>query len=161
MATAQFNVRVDKALADKLRREAKRRHQAPGVLVAEAIELLLSGNGPAPAQPLATDSPGLAEALAALTERVALLEQARPASPKRVSQPPQKGEPVIPQKGDALTTAELAEQTSTNRAAWNTWASKASPGDIRHHPQAGSWRLVGKAAAANGGPERWLWEPTG
>jgi hypothetical protein len=60
-----------------------------------------------------------------------------------------------------LTTAELAMQTGTNKAAWNTWASKATIGDIRHHPQAGSWRLLGKAAPASGGPERWMWEPAG
>jgi hypothetical protein len=60
-----------------------------------------------------------------------------------------------------LTTAELAIQTGTNKAAWNTWASKATIGDIRHHPQAGSWRLLGKAAPASGGPERWMWEPAG
>ena len=57
-----------------------------------------------------------------------------------------------------ITTAELAIQTSTNKAAWNTWASKATIGDIRRHPQAGSWRLLGKAAPASGGPPRWLWE---
>jgi hypothetical protein len=57
-----------------------------------------------------------------------------------------------------LTTAELAIQTGTNKGAWNTWASKAAIGDIRHHPQAGSWRLLGKAALASGGPPRWLWE---
>jgi hypothetical protein len=61
--------------------------------------------------------------------------------------------------GQGLTTAELAIQTSTNKAAWNTWASKATIGDTRHHPQAGSWRLLGKAAPASGGPERWMWEP--
>jgi hypothetical protein len=59
---------------------------------------------------------------------------------------------------EGLTTAELAIQTSTNKGAWNTWASKASPGDIRHHAQAGSWRLLGKAALASGGPPRWMWE---
>jgi hypothetical protein len=60
-----------------------------------------------------------------------------------------------------LTTAELAMQTSTNKAAWNTWASKSTIGDTRHHPQAGSWRLLGKVAPASGGPERWMWEPAG
>lgn len=59
---------------------------------------------------------------------------------------------------EGLTTAELAKQTSTNKGAWNTWATKASPGDIRHHAQAGSWRLLGKTAPASGGPPRWLWE---
>ena len=60
--------------------------------------------------------------------------------------------------GGAITTAELAERTGTNRAAWNNWAAKAAPGAVRHHPQAGSWRLVGKAAGPAGGPARWLWE---
>lgn len=77
--------------------------------------------------------------------------QATAASPERVS--------LQSQPGDAITTAELAERTGTNRAAWNTWAAKASPGDVRHHPQAGSWRLIGKAAPDSGGPARWLWEP--
>jgi len=76
--------------------------------------------------------------------------QAAAASPERVSLPAQPG--------DAITTAELAERTGTNRAAWNTWAGKASPGDARHHSQAGSWRLIGKAAPESGGPARWLWE---
>lgn len=57
-----------------------------------------------------------------------------------------------------ITTAELAIQTGTNKGAWNNWASKASPGDIRHHAQAGSWRLLGKTAPASGGPPRWMWE---
>ncbi len=63
---------------------------------------------------------------------------------------------IIPSEG--LTTAELAKQTGTNKGAWNTWATKASPGDIRRHAQAGSWRLLGKAAPASGGPDRWMWE---
>ena len=57
-----------------------------------------------------------------------------------------------------ITTPELAIQTGTSKGAWNTWASKATIGDIRHHPIAGSWRLLGKAALASGGPPRWLWE---
>ena len=76
--------------------------------------------------------------------------QAAAASPDRVSLPAQPG--------DAITTAELAERTGTNRGAWNTWAAKATPGDVRHHPQAGSWRLIGKAALDTGGPARWMWE---
>jgi hypothetical protein len=72
------------------------------------------------------------------------------ASPERVA--------LIPRTGDALTTAELSEQTGTSRAGWNNWAGKAAPGDVRHHPDAGSWRLLGKAPVPGGGPERWLWE---
>jgi hypothetical protein len=62
------------------------------------------------------------------------------------------------QTSQGLTTAELAEQTGTNRAAWNNWAKPERIGQVRRHPQAGGWRLVGKAAPPNGGPERWLWQ---
>jgi hypothetical protein len=101
-----------------------------------------------------------------------------------VSTAPRSGEPVTPKRvpmgagtleiigaahlrpaataaapaASAITTAELAERTGTNRAAWNNWAAKSSPGDVRDHPQAGGWRLIGKAAAESGGPPRWLWE---
>jgi predicted DNA-binding protein len=75
-----------------------------------------------------------------------------PASPERVT--------PAPLSGDALTTAEVAERTGTNRAAWNNWAGGAGRvGTVRHHRTAGSWRLIGKAPAPGGGPDRWLWEP--
>jgi hypothetical protein len=156
VATVQLNCRVEEQLAQRLREAATARHTTTGALVAQAIEALLEANSSNPAPPLS--------ALAALEARVALLEQA--ASPKRVIQPPQTGDlaipqtgdPAIPQTGEALTTPELAEQTGTSKGAWNTWASKATIGDIRHHPIAGSWRLLGKAALASGGPPRWLWE---
>jgi len=67
--------------------------------------------------------------------------------------------PAIPRSGDAITTAELAEQTGTNRAGWNNWAKAERVGQVRAHPQAGRWRLVGRGAAPNGGPPRWLWQP--
>jgi hypothetical protein len=167
MATCQLNVRVEQALAAQLRSEAKRQHTTPGALVAQALELLLSGATHQAHQPLAADSRALAAQLAALAERVERLEQTRPASPERVKpSPPERGElipqtgdPVTPRTGDALTSVELAERTGTNRGAWNNWAVKAQPGQVRHHPQAGAWRLIGKVPAPGGGPDRWLWEP--
>lgn len=172
MTTCQLNVRVQQALAAQLRSEAKRQHTTPGALVAQALELLLSGATHQAHQPLAADSRALAAQLAALAARVERLEQARPASPEWVNPaPPERAKPSppervapIPHLGDAappagaLTTAELAEHTGTNKGAWNNWAVKASPGQVRHHPQAGSWRLVGKGPAPGGGPDRWLWE---
>jgi predicted transcriptional regulator len=158
MVKAQFNVRVDPALAAKLRREAQRRQQTPGVLVAEAIELLLSGNSSAPGP--APD--GLAAALSALEQRVVKLEQQRPAAsarPAPAAPPAAAALPELEAPAEAITTVELAERTGTNRAAWNNWAAKAAAGDVRHHPQAGAWRLAGKAPTPGGGPERWLWEP--
>jgi hypothetical protein len=78
--------------------------------------------------------------------------EAEAASPDRVT--------AAPLSGDALTTAELAERTNTNRAGWNNWAGGAGRvGQVRHHSTAGSWRLIGKAPAPAGGPDRWLWEP--
>lgn len=156
MATCQLNVRVERALAARLRREATRRRQTPGVLVAEAIEALLAGAKPEAHQPLAADSSALAAQLAALTERVALLEQqARPApAPKAPAQPI-----TIEAPAGAITTAELVERTGTNAGGWNNWARTVAPGEVRHHPQAGSWRLIGKVPAPGGGPARWLWEP--
>ena len=123
------------------------------MLVAEAIELLLAGATPEAHQPLAADSSALAVQLAALEQRVAMLEQqARPA-PKAPAQ-----QITIEAPLGAITTAELADRTGTNKGAWNNWAAKASPGQVRHHSQAGSWRLVGKGPGPNGGPDRWLWE---
>jgi hypothetical protein len=80
-----------------------------------------------------------------------------PADPEAAS--PERVNPAD-RSGDALTTAELADQTGTNRAAWNNWAGGADRvGQVRHHPTAGSWRLIGKGPAPGGGPDRWLWEP--
>ena len=68
--------------------------------------------------------------------------------------------PLAPLPAGALTTAELAERTGTNRAAWNNWARDKKPGAVRKMPpEVGSWRLAGKGPGPNGGPERWLWEP--
>lgn len=182
MATTQLNCRVEVLLAKRLREAATARHTTTGALVAQAIEALLAGDSASPAPP--------PSALAALETRGALLEQrvakleanqadnrslknndeSRVDNIKSTDLPyhsnlgksqstTQGGDNITPLQ--SLTTAELAIQTSTNKAAWNNWASKAVIGDTRHHPQAGSWRLLGKAAPASGGPERWMWEPAG
>lgn len=75
-----------------------------------------------------------------------------PASPERVT--------AVPLPGDGIPTRELAERTGTNPGAWNNWAGRPGRvGQVRHHTTAGSWRLIGKAPAPQGGPPRWLWEP--
>ena len=84
--------------------------------------------------------------------------------PDEGSGEPRTGEPAIPLLEEvpagALTTAELAERTKTNRAAWNNWARDKRPGAVRKMPaEVGDWRLAGKAPAPGGGPDRWLWEP--
>lgn len=167
MATTQLNCRVEVLLAKRLREAATARHTTTGALVAQAIEALLAGNSASPAPP--------PSALAALEARGALLEQRvakleanqgynvtlKNNDESRVDKINSAPIHDIITDGQGLTTAELAIQTSTNKAAWNNWASKATIGDTRHHSQAGSWRLLGKAAPASGGPERWMWEPAG
>jgi predicted transcriptional regulator len=181
-AGAQLAIQAPPELLERLRAAAAAQRRTVTALVLEAIEAALSGGLPAAATPAACAE--LLQRVAALEAAVAQLQ--RPALPERVSSAPRTGDALaagqleiigtrqlrgpepeaaspervepIPLWGDAITTAELAEQTGTNRAAWNNWAAKAAPGDVRHHPEAGSWRLLGKAPAPGGGPERWLWE---
>jgi hypothetical protein len=163
MATVQLNVRVDAALAARLKAEAKRRHALPGSLVAQALEQFLSNAG----EPLAKASGGWQKPLAALEARVAKLET-KPAAPPAAKASPEQAKPdppvepaKIPQVGDdAITTADLAIATGTNRKAWNNWARDKNAGAIRKmNPEVGNWRYLGKAPSEMGGPERRLWEP--
>ena len=153
-------------LADWRRRAAEAGH---GASVRDwLIARVGPAAGPAPAAPAAAE---LLERVAALEAGLAELRAAarvtpapRSAEPLRLppDQLPLIPEPVpaAPLSGDALTTAEVAERTGTNRAAWNNWAGGAGRvGTVRHHRTAGSWRLIGKAPAPGGGPDRWLWEP--
>lgn len=169
MATVQLNVRVEAELAGRLKREAMRLHANPGALVAQALEQFLSGASGVSAA-LAAPSKEWQAPLAALEARVAKLE-AKPAatpppspptaSPERVKPAPPVEPAKIPQVSDgAITTVELAKLTKTNKNGWNNWANKPlrEIGQVRSHPDAGDWRLVGKAPADAGGPERWLWE---
>lgn len=167
MATTQLNCRVEVLLAKRLREAATARHTTTGALVAQAIEALLASNSASPAPP--PSALAALEARGALLEqRVAKLEANQADNISLKNNDESRGDKItsapihdIIMDGQGLTTAELAIQTSTNKAAWNNWASKAAIGDTRHHPQAGGWRLLGKAAPASGGPERWMWEPAG
>ena len=151
MPRSQLAINCPAPLLERLRAEAQRQQTSATSLVLGWLEAGLDGHLEAPRS-------HLEQRLEAVEQRLDALERFPKASPKRGPAIPPTGEPVIPQAGDAITTAELAEQTGTNKGAWNTWATKASPGDIRHHAQAGSWRLLGKTAPASGGPPRWLWE---
>lgn len=171
-------MRLDAALARQLKQEAQEQGRTVGGIVALALEAWLSkassvvaGAGGSPDQ----------QALAALEARVARLEAANKSDVITLKNNDESRGSVRTSKagsdstrfatdqpardnitnGQGLTTTELAKQTGTNKGAWNNWASKATIGDTRHHPQAGDWRLLGKAAPASGGPPRWTWEPAG
>jgi hypothetical protein len=158
MGRSQLAINCPAPLLQRLRTEAQRQEVTATALVLQWIEAGLDGELGRPSPPPRSD---LEARLDALEQRLDALPaspiRGMPPSPKPVTLP----SPALVGAGrpdGAITTAELAERTGTNRAAWNNWAAKATAGDVRHHPDAGSWRLMGKAPAEVGGPARWLWE---
>jgi hypothetical protein len=151
---SQLAINIPAPLLERLRAAAAERGVTYSSLVLQWIEAGLD----APRSDLGARLDALEQRLDALA---ASPVRVIPATPKQVAPIPHMGDAPLLQpllaQARGITTAELALKTCTNRAAWNTWASKATPGDVRHHPQAGSWQLIGKAAPASGGPERWLW----
>ena len=158
----QLAIQAPPDLLARVKAAATARGQTVTRLLVGWIEAGLAGELPAPAA-----GPDLLARVEALEAAVSDLQRPaapEPVPPKRVSMGPETLEIIgaahlrPAPAADAITTAELAERTGTNRAAWNTWAAKASSGDVRYHPHAGGWRLIGKAAPESGGPPRWLWE---
>ena len=158
---AQLSLELEPQLLERLRARAAADGRPLAALVRRWLEAGLSG---ALEQQAAHAGPDLADLAARVGWLEAELAQLRNETPKRVAPAPRTDEPVTPNRvipdppTGAITTTELAERTGANRGAWNTWATKATPGDVRHHPQAGSWRLVGKSALDTGGPASWMWE---
>ena len=157
MGRSQLAINCPLPLLERLRAAAKQQETTATALVLEWIE---AGLGGALSSSKSSSRSDLENRLDALERRL----DALPASPIR-GMPPSPKQAIRPSPAleagrpdGAITTAELAERTGTNRAAWNTWASNAKAGDVRRHAAAGNWRLVGKAPAEVGGPARWLWE---
>jgi hypothetical protein len=152
------------ALAEKLRKAATERHALPGSLVAQALEQFLSGaSGSAPA--LSGDSSKWEQRLAAVEQQLAYLEGrlktplSRPASPPPAavpSPPPAKPLP-IPQSGDALTTAQVADKLGMKRGSFNERIRRAGGAVVGLEME--GWRIVGQSKPPQGGPPQWLWEP--
>ncbi len=167
---AQLSLELEPQLLERLRARAAAEGRPLAVMVRRWLEAGLSGA--LEQQAGRAGSPDLAD-LADLAERVERLEaelaQIRrsperveplpaPQSPAPAAASPERVSQITP-SGDAITTAQLAERTGTNRSAWNNWARDKQPGAVRKMPpDVGQWRLVGKAAAEAGGPARWLWE---
>lgn len=159
----QLTVQIpDPALLTRLRALADRRRQTLTTVVVEALEALLTAP---PAGPAADDT--LLQRVEALEREVQALKR-QPAAVPVVTVPstaatplPAPAAPVLeldlPE--GAITTAELAQRTGTNHKGWNNWAASRSPGEVRVHATAGSWRLVGRVPSDAGGPARCMWEP--
>ena len=157
MGRSQLAINCPLPLLERLRAAAKQQETTATALVLEWIE---AGLGGALSSSKSSSRSDLENRLDALERRLDALPappiRGMPPSPKQAIRPSPALEAGRPD--GAITTAELAERTGTNRAAWNNWAAKATAGDVRHHAEAGSWRLMGKAPAEAGGPARWLWE---
>lgn len=137
--------------------------------MAEAIELLLSGNSPAPG-PVPQ---GLAEALAVLEQRVVRLEQGPPAAaPAAPAEPGKAVEQVAhahllqalpdrrltPAEAEGLFTCpQVAEllQLKTPSSITNWIARGNGPGAVYR-----GWLLLGKGLLPNAQQPGWLFRPT-
>ena len=173
---AQLSLELEPQLLERLRARAAAEGRPLAVMVRRWLEAGLSGALEQQAGPAAVpDLADLVERVERLEAELAQIrrspERVEPlpapqspapaaASPARVNSPsPERGSQITP-SGDAITTAQLAELTGTNRSAWNNWARDKQPGAVRKMPpDVGQWRLVGKATPQAGGPARWLWEP--
>jgi hypothetical protein len=152
------------------------------VLVAQAIEALLSGNSKPAAQALDPATPDLAAGLAALEQRVALLEQASPpaappappASPDRVITAAQLGE-VAPLPDRRLTPAEAQGLVPLPQVAdelglggggsaitnWIAREARSRGGAVPLGAVYRGWRLRGKGLLPGGQKPGWLFDRAG
>lgn len=165
---SQLSFEVAPELLERLRAHAATERRTVAALLRGWIEAGLAGAlSDAAANPA---EPAVIERLEALESAVAQLQQqpipvalAEPVKRQAVTPAPaslDRGNPDPSAGGAAgITTAELAERTGTSRSAWNNWARDKNPGAVRHHQEAGSWRLVARVATEAGGPPRTLWEP--
>ena len=148
-------------------------------MVAQALELLLVGNSKGSTPALSTDSKRLAAALAALEQRVALLEQASPPAPppalpasfERVITAAHLGE-ALPLPDRRLTPAEAAGLVTLPQVAealglsgggsaitnWIAREARKRGGEVPLGAVYRGWRLRGKGLLPGGQKPGWLWE---
>jgi hypothetical protein len=163
----QLNIQVSADFLVRIRAAAEAQGRTVTSLALQWLEAGLAGASPS------DDGAAVIARLDSLEARLSRLEAAELPSPPPPPRPPSLSVRVAPapsletpelfsleEKGsERLTTAELADRTQTNRAAWNNWANQNDVGSVRHHPAAGPWRLVGQQhEPRRGGPLRYLWE---
>ena len=168
MALQQINLRIEQELLKQIKAEAKQRGLSLNLLAASAFEKFLAGGGAAEqSAPKQAELAEILQRLEVLERKLAKQEQQQahhlPHGPAPAAvKPPAEANPAPPpQLGDgAISTADLATATGTNRAGWNNWARDKSPGAIRKMKgDVGHWRYLGKFPSELGGPDRGMWEP--
>lgn len=152
----QINLRIEEALLERFKAEAKARGLSANAAAGLAFEGWLAG-GQADAsfgkQPLAD----VLRRLEVLERKLAKAPTAAPATPSPAAPPPPAKPAEIPHLGDdLLTPAQLELLTGTKRSTWNNWARPERIGQARTDGGV-QFVLVGKADAPNGGNARWMW----
>lgn len=152
-------------LIDALNAERERR----GCTLASLVRRLLAAGLEASGE--ASPDPGRLSALEARLAAVEARLEALPAAPAPRPRSPVARASLHEEEVDllsaaeppagAITTAELAKRCGISAPAWRQWAANAEVGTVRHHPTAGSWRLVGRIPPppGKGGSPSWAWEP--
>ena len=153
MERVQLNIRLPVPLVAALKTQA----QQQGITLTALVEQQLAGDS----KPASSD---LATQLAAIEQRlVALEQQGRPASPKRVKPAPRPAEPVntftgktFRRPGVPITTAELAELLAMRRGTLNARISRAGGPVVGQ--ELNGWCCVALEVPSRGGPARALWQ---
>lgn len=150
----QINLRIEKALLERFRAEAKARGLSANAAAGLAFEGWLAGGQ-------ADASFGKQAELADVLRRLEVLERKLAKAPTEAPTPSPAAPPVEPRRiahsGDGLLTpAELETLTGTKRSTWNNWARPERIGQARTDGGM-QFVLVGKADAPNGGNARWMW----
>jgi hypothetical protein len=155
MERVQLNLRLPVPLVAALKTQA----QQQGITLTALVEQQLSGDS----KPASSD---LAAQLAAIEQRLAALEQSRPASPTRVIPAPRPAEEIpnrlLPATPPAIgcvgpiTTAELAELLAMRRGTLNARIGRA--GGAAVGLELNGWRCVALEVPPRGGPARALWQ---
>lgn len=171
MATTQLNVRVPLALAEQLRQAAQLQGRGVGAVVVQALIAHLAPASSPASTPLAIDSPALAVQLAAIEQRLQILEQLSPVP----EQPLSLALEALPLPERRLTAAEaegllplpqVVEQLglSGGGSAVTNWIARETVKNSGNVPLGAvyrGWRLRGKGLLPGGQKAGWLFDLTG
>jgi hypothetical protein len=155
MERVQLNIRLPVPLVAELKTKA----QQQGITLTALVEQQLAGDS----KPASSD---LATQLAAVEQRLLALEQqGRPASPKRVKPAPRPADLATPKQvappgtflgAGPITTAELAELLAMRRGTLNARISRAGGPVVGQ--ELNGWCCVALEVPSRGGPARALWQ---